>query len=227
MSRVHDMGGRFGDGSVSPDAEDAPVFAEDWQARALALTLAAGGLGQWNLDISRHAREQLSPKDYSRLSYYEKWLAALADLLVKRGVLTLEELGKTQGAGRSPLAEKTLTKDRVPSVLSSGGPVDRRGPSPRFKLGDKVSTRHPAANVYVAGGHTRLPSYASGQMGTIIAHHGCHVFPDSNAHDLGENPQPIYAVAFNAADLWGKGNVQGGDEVILDLWEPYLEAVDD
>jgi nitrile hydratase len=221
------MGGRFGDGPVIPDAEDAPVFAEDWHARALALTLAAGGLGQWNLDISRHARERLSPKDYSRFSYYEKWLAALADLLVERDVLTLDELKQMQGSEGSPLVERTLTQDRVQTVLASGGPVDRPGPSPKFKNGDKIRTRHPAANEYVAGGHTRLPSYASGQTGTIIAHHGCHVFPDSNAHDLGENPQPIYAVAFKAADLWGKDHVQNGDEVILDLWEPYLEAVDD
>ena len=56
MSRVHDMGGRFGDGAIDPTEPDE-VFPQDWHGRALALTLAAGGLGQWNLDISRHARE--------------------------------------------------------------------------------------------------------------------------------------------------------------------------
>ena len=40
MTRMHDMGGRFGDGPVRPDAEDAPVFAEGWHGRALAVTLA-------------------------------------------------------------------------------------------------------------------------------------------------------------------------------------------
>ena len=44
MSRVHDMGGRWGDGPVVPEDEDAPVFAQDWHGRALALTLGAGGL---------------------------------------------------------------------------------------------------------------------------------------------------------------------------------------
>ncbi|MDG1430901.1 MAG: nitrile hydratase subunit beta, partial [Paracoccaceae bacterium] len=63
MTRVHDMGGRFGDGAVIPDAEDAPVFSEEWHAKTLAMTLAVGALGQWNLDISRHSRERLSPKD--------------------------------------------------------------------------------------------------------------------------------------------------------------------
>jgi hypothetical protein len=45
MTRVHDMGGRFGDDPVKVDPETAPVFEHDWHARALAVTLAAGALG--------------------------------------------------------------------------------------------------------------------------------------------------------------------------------------
>jgi len=41
MSRVHDMGGRFGDGAIDPNEPDE-VFPQDWHGRALALTLAAG-----------------------------------------------------------------------------------------------------------------------------------------------------------------------------------------
>ena len=62
MSRVHDMGGRFGDGPVRREADPEPVFKEKWQAHALALTLAAGSLGRWSLDESRHARECLEPR---------------------------------------------------------------------------------------------------------------------------------------------------------------------
>ncbi len=36
------------------------------------------------------------------------------------------------------------------------------------------------------------------------------------------NPQPLYTVAFAAADLWGASE-RTGDEVCLDLWESYLE----
>ena len=85
MSRIHDMGGRFGDDPARPDPQGIPQLG-DWQARALALTLAAGGLGQWNIDMSRRAREQLCPRDYMAFSYFEKWLAGLADLLVETGV---------------------------------------------------------------------------------------------------------------------------------------------
>ena len=47
MSRVHDMGGRFGDGPVVPEAEGV-VFHDDWHPRALAIVLASGSLGKWN-----------------------------------------------------------------------------------------------------------------------------------------------------------------------------------
>ena len=30
MSRIHDMGGRFGDGAVTPDFGQEPVFKEEW-----------------------------------------------------------------------------------------------------------------------------------------------------------------------------------------------------
>ncbi|MEC8660485.1 MAG: nitrile hydratase subunit beta, partial [Pseudomonadota bacterium] len=54
MTRIHDMGGRFGDGPVMPDDAGAAVFPKEWHGRALALTLAAGALGRWNIDASRH-----------------------------------------------------------------------------------------------------------------------------------------------------------------------------
>ena len=57
MTRVHDMGGRYGDGKINPDLGKEDVFKAKWHARALAVTLASGSLKKWNLDMSRHARE--------------------------------------------------------------------------------------------------------------------------------------------------------------------------
>lgn len=225
MTRVHDMGGRFGDGPVLPEAEDAPVFAEDWHARALAVTLACGALGQWNIDTSRHAREQLSPKDYTRFSYYEKWISALADLLVEKGVLTREDLQGKGAAGLHALAERALKAENVASVLAKGGPADRAGgPAPRFSPGQAVRARFPGGNALVDGGHTRLPQYATGAQGYILRLHGTHVFPDSSAHGLGEAPEPLYAVRFFARALWAHPE-HPDDEVVLDLWQSYLEPL--
>ncbi|WP_027244370.1 nitrile hydratase subunit beta [Leisingera daeponensis] len=225
MTRVHDMGGRFGDGPVLPEAEDAPVFAEDWHARALAVTLACGALGQWNIDTSRHAREKLPPKDYARFSYYEKWIAALADLLVEKGVLTRADLQGKGAAGLHKLAERALKAETVAGVLAKGGPADRAGgPAPRFSPGQAVRARIPGGNALVDGGHTRLPQYATGARGYILRLHGTHVFPDSSAHGLGEAPEPLYAVRFFARALWAHPE-HPDDEVVLDLWQSYLEPL--
>ncbi|KUJ79883.1 nitrile hydratase subunit beta [Ruegeria profundi] len=225
MTRVHDMGGRFGDGPVRPEAEDAPVFAEKWQGRALAVTLAAGSLGQWNLDVTRHARERLSPKDSVRFSYYERWISALADLLVEKGVLSTQDYSDGGTAEPHPLSSRALKAESVAAVLAKGGPTERPLTVPaRFEAGQRVRTVRPTANRLVDGGHTRLPSYASGAVGRIVRLHGAHVFPDSNAHGLGEAPEPLYAVAFAASELWAQPE-HPNDEVVLDLWQSYLEPI--
>ena len=71
--------------------------------------------------------------------------------------------------------------------------------APRFQVGQRVRARnmHPA-------GHTRLPRYARGKLGTIDRDHGVYVFPDTNAHFLGEKPQHVYSVRFAARELWGE-----------------------
>ncbi|MGD9865548.1 MAG: nitrile hydratase subunit beta [Pseudodonghicola sp.] len=229
MTRVHDMGGRFGDGRVDPGAAGDPVFATDWHARALAVTLAAGALGQWNLDMSRHAREALAPRDYMDFSYYEKWIAALADLLVAQGVLTADELkeaaGMEAGSGEAPhpLADRALKAETVAAALAKGSPADRPfDGAPAFAPGQRVRTLRPAANRQVDGGHTRLPAYAAGATGRVLRCHGAHVLPDSNAHRLGEAAEPLYTVVFSAAELWAAPE-NPRDEITLDLWQSYLE----
>ncbi|MFG6568543.1 MULTISPECIES: nitrile hydratase subunit beta [unclassified Sulfitobacter] len=223
MTRVHDMGGRFGDGAVVPEGEDV-VFHADWHRRALALTLATGTLGKWNIDVSRHARECLAPTDYMRFSYYEKWIAGVADMLVARGVVSREELSGEAAPTLSPLAEKALKAPQVAGVLARGGPADRpSGVTPLFAPGDRVVTRKQPENSIVPGGHTRLPAYAAGASGRVLRLHGTHVLPDSNAHDLGEAPEPLYAVAFPASELWAHPE-HPRDEVVLDLWQSYLAA---
>lgn len=222
MTRIHDMGGRFGDGPVVPEPQGMVPFAKPWHRDALALTLAAGALGQWSIDRSRHVRESLSPGDYTRFSYYEVWLAALAGLLVEKGLVSREELaaGKAEPGAPHP---RIFRPEAVGPSLARGTPYTRdSNVAPAFQPGDRVRPRLPARNSLVAGGHTRLPAYAAGHVGTVILSHGAHVFPDANAHGRGESPEPLYTVAFDAADLWGAAE-RAGDEVTLDLWQSYLE----
>lgn len=225
MTRPHDMGGRFGDGPVIPEPEDH-VFHEPWHDRALALTLAANALGQWNIDISRHARECLAPIDYTQFSYYEKWLAALTDLLVETDLVSEDEL-KGAEPTKSDFSGKALKAENVTAALAKGHPVDRPSQiAALYQPGDEVKTRRVTGNRFVAGGHTRLPQYAAGARGRVVRMHGAHVFPDSAAHRLGEAPEPLYAVAFAASELWSHPE-HPRDEVVLDLWQSYLEPSDD
>ncbi len=166
--------------------------------------------------------ELLSPKDYSQFSYYEKWMAGLTYLMVDRGVLSEAELKAGAADGVSDLADKALKPENVRKALASGSPYERDAAAAKFAVGDRVKSRRPARNVMVEAGHTRLPSYAAGAVGEIVLSHGAHVFPDSNGHYLGEAPQPLYAVRFTARALWGE-DASAHDEVVLDMWESYLE----
>lgn len=232
MTRSHDMGGRFGDGPIPRGDDESKIFESNWHARALALTLAVGALGKWNIDASRHSRERLPPKDYARFGYYEKWIGALANLMVEHGIISTDEIttGRMIEPGDPMLVDRALLATRVEAVLRGGGPSKRNtDDAPAFALGQRVTTREMAENTTVNGGHTRLPSYAAGRTGTIIMQHGAHVFPDSNAHFNGEAAEQLYTVSFRATDLWqhpeagsNPKSTSPQDEVCLDLWQSYL-----
>ena len=218
MNGVHDMGGMHGLGPIAPEA-DEPIFHEPWEARALALNLAAAAWGRWTLDASRHQRELIPGPDYLRMSYYEKWIAGLEALMLKTGLITDEELATGLPARGAAKLTPPLTPDKVAPAMARGGPTDRAIGAPvRFAVGEAVRAR----NINPAG-HTRLPRYARGHRGVISHDHGGHVFPDANAHGQGEAPQRLYQVRFEAAELWG-ADARGRGAVYLDLWESYLES---
>jgi nitrile hydratase len=87
----------------------------------------------------------------------------------------------------------------------------------RFQVGQNVRAR----NINPLG-HTRLPRYARGKAGTVVRHRGIFVFPDTNAHFLGEQPQHLYSVRFAARELWGE-DASPRDSVYIDMWDSYLE----
>ena len=209
-----DLGGTTGHGPIQYEREGV-VFPHDWEARALALTLAAGAPGGWNIDMSRSAREALP--NYLDLTYYAIWTAALEQLVVDHGLVTTAEVEAGHALGPGDASRRVLRAEAVPAVLTSGGPASREPGSPaRFEIGDRVRTRADQVDH-----HTRLPAYASGQMGVVERVHGVHVFPDTNARGLGEQPQWLYTVVFDATDLWD--DAAPGQRVSVDAWDSYLE----
>ncbi|GAA2875146.1 nitrile hydratase subunit beta [Aminobacter niigataensis] len=217
MNGPHDLGGQMGFGPVAPE-KDEPYFHSEWEKRALGVTLTAGAMGAWNIDESRHARECLHPADYYASSYYEIWIKALEQLVKRHNFVTANDLAASDAVDTAAKPKRVLKAENVPAVLAKGGPCDRPVAVPvRFAVGQRVRTRnfHPT-------GHTRLPRYARGKEGVIDAVREGFVFPDTNAHGRGENPQWLYTVAFTAGELWGEG-ADPTLEVSIDAWESYLE----
>ncbi|HEX9324634.1 MAG TPA: nitrile hydratase subunit beta [Xanthobacteraceae bacterium] len=218
MNGAHDMGGVHGFGPVEPESNE-PVFHAAWERRAFAITVAMGATGEWNIDMSRFARENRSPPDYLSKSYYELWLAGLEQLLAECRLVTPEELAAGRALGSATPVKRVLAADDVDRVLSRGTAVARPPAAPaRFKPGDRVRAKNMHPSV-----HTRLPRYVRGHLGTIEHVRGCHVFPDSNAAEKGENPQWLYSVRFDGTELWGPHS-DPKLKVSVDAWESYLEA---
>ncbi len=210
-----DLGGRPGHGRVVPEAE-GEIFHATWEPRVLALTLAMGATGTWNIDMSRSARETLP--GYAHLSYYQIWFAALLDLLAKQGLADADEIAAGHALRPAAAVRRVLHAADVAAVLCKGSPTVRVLEVPaRFGIGDRVRTR-----ALPVPHHTRLPGYARGKVGTVETVHGPHVFADAHAQGQGEAPQWLYRVGFDGRELWGDDAVPG-QSVTLDAWESYLE----
>jgi nitrile hydratase beta subunit len=217
VNGAHDMGGMHGFGPVEPEPNEPPFHAE-WERRAFALTVAMGATGEWNLDQSRFARESLPPREYLAKTYYQIWFAGLERLLQARGLVAADEMAVAQALHPPKPVRRRLAAADVVTTLGRGGPTVRQPTTPaRFKVGDRVRARQINPPT-----HTRLPRYVRGRVGTIARVHGCHVFPDSHAQGLGENPQWLYAVRFEARELWGP-DADASAKVSVDAFEPYLD----
>jgi nitrile hydratase subunit beta len=216
MNGIHDMGGMQDMGPIRYEKNE-PVFHAPWEGRSFVLNLAASASGKWNIDARRYQIELIPPADYLRMSYYERWTERLVELLVKTGLVTREEIESGKPAPGSPKTPPPLTADKV-RVFSSERNASRDVPvPPRFTVGQRVRARNMNPT-----GHTRLPRYARGKLGTVHLDHGVYVFPDTNAHFLGEKPQHVYSVRFAARELWGD-QAAPQDSVYVDMWDDYLE----
>ena len=219
MNNVHDMGGMQGMGPIAYEKEE-PVFHEPWEGRVYALSRALRAFGRWSLDADRYALETMPPEEYLRMSYYERWLKRMEKQVVEHGLVTREEFESGKPDRGAALGRPALTAAMSNRFLSRGiATAVEPGIRPRFEAGQRVRARnlHPA-------GHTRLPRYARGKTGEIARDHGVYLFPDTNAHSLGENRQHVYSVRFAARELWGE-QAPARDAVFIDMWDEYLEPI--
>jgi len=166
------MGGMHGMGPIQAQ-ENEPVFHEPWEGRAYAVTRAMGAWRKWNLDASRFQSELIPPADYFRMSYYERWIVALVELMLKTRLVTRAELESGKPDRGSAKQSPPLTAEKVPILVSKRIPASRDVlAAVRFKEGERVRARnmHPV-------GHTRLPRYVRGKTGRSIGITECFCSP--------------------------------------------------
>jgi nitrile hydratase subunit beta len=84
----HDVGGRMA-GPIDMTEQDIAHW--EWQIDAMVRVALSRGLISDFAEL-RDGIEQLSPEDYEKLGYYERWAKSLAYTLVSRGSITQQEL---------------------------------------------------------------------------------------------------------------------------------------
>jgi hypothetical protein len=100
MRGSHDLGG-LPAGPVDTEPH-SPTFWEK-QIDAMNMLLAQKGLRR--TDENRRYVEMLGKDAYDRLTYYERWTAALARQLIDKGVLTQDEVDAKVAEIRAKLGE--------------------------------------------------------------------------------------------------------------------------
>jgi nitrile hydratase len=224
VNGVHDLGGTDGLGPVQVE-ENEPIWHSEWEKAAFCMFPANFLKGHFNLDEFRHGIEQMHPAEYLLSPYYEHWIHTITDHVVAAGVVDAKELEeRTQHYLENPDAPLPDRKDPeqvalFEQVMRAGGSARRdSGATPKFAVGDRVRVADDSPL-----GHTRRARYVRGKTGVIDLAHGTFIYPDSAANGLGEDPQHVYTVRFDAAHLWGEEAADPNGSVTFDVWEPYLE----
>ena len=91
MRRHHDMGGEPAGPVDATEHDKAP-----WEKRvdAIIRLLSDDKRRLMRVDEMRRGVENLGPGAYDQLSYYERWIASASNLMIEKGVITVDELGR-------------------------------------------------------------------------------------------------------------------------------------
>lgn len=233
----HDVGGAPGFGPIDIRPDGAP-FPEGWEGRCVGAIIATLAQGLYNVDQFRARQEELPAAAQHSIGYYRRWLYTLERNLTLAGVLdagAIERRALELAGDAAPALATSLTAafppppDAAPrlaaleatidALIRDGGPLLRELPDPpRFAVGDRVRTRRIAVE-RLGEQHTRLPGYAQEKPGTIAIVHPPMILPDASVGGE-ERVDHLYAVHFDAAELWPDGTP--GQRVSVDLFESYL-----
>lgn len=200
---AHDVGG-------VPELLDAPLPEEKpmqpWELECHALFAILSKDGILKTDMLRRAVESLPLHAHEEWGYYERWSAAMANLLREEGHLQPGQL------------EAELVADDDGATEES---------PPRFAPGDAVLVRREELRRTAwRAPHLRTPGYIFGCHGLIERH--CGAFADPSLLAFGVRPvgqQHLYRVRFRQSDLWPEQLDELDDTVDVEIYESWLEPV--
>ncbi|MDO6728235.1 nitrile hydratase subunit beta [Cognatishimia sp. 1_MG-2023] len=220
MDNIHDLGGMHGFGPV-PIESEGYTFKHEWQRRAFGLTQSLAGNTPFCADMHRHKIEQLSAVDYLQMDYFEKWTVATSELMKDAGLVDANELATGVKSFAVDLTKHPAVRpDDLVNAMKVGGdytfPAESRVAA--FQVNDTVRVLSNCPS-----GHTRVPRYVRGKIGTVCNVEDVFQFADAVAKGEGPAPQHCYLVLFKATDLWGEDAEAPDDVIYLDLAEAYLE----
>ncbi len=218
MDGIADMGGTEGWGRTHPPRVNESVFPEPWQGRAFAVALLSNRLAGGNVDSFRHALERLDRTAYLGDGYFGRWLNGAELILTDIALLSPSAIeARARNLRREhveePPASEPAKPDYPPTAEGSMRTLDT---TPSFAMGERVRTKDVSP-----AGHTRLPRYVRGHTGVVVLVQPAFVFPDTNAHFQGENPQYVYTVRFDSRELWGASAEPFA--LTIEMFESYLE----
>ncbi len=94
----HDLGGVSRYACAPIDTEEHALTAFDREVDALRGVLGAKKI--MSVDELRRGIEAIPEDEYQRLGYYQRWIRSITDNLIRRGVLTAEEIAAELDAAK-------------------------------------------------------------------------------------------------------------------------------
>ena len=103
MRGHHDMGG-LPAGPVEKSEHDYAL----WEKRvdALMVLLSSTGRNLLNVDELRRNIESIGGDAYETMSYYERWIFSIAQTMIQRGVISIDELNRKMAEVEARLASE-------------------------------------------------------------------------------------------------------------------------
>ncbi|MBX9921200.1 MAG: nitrile hydratase subunit beta [Mycolicibacterium frederiksbergense] len=220
------------------------VFVEEWEKRIFGIHVAMMGLSahlgsalpeypiaevptefrdEWTWASLRTGAEGMNPFDYFKFRYYEKWLGGISQFFIDQGYVSEEEISALIAAPAAvPSGGDPAIDDQVIDYLRRGDSPRRDTAHPKFAVGEQVRI----ANL-PAGAHTRLPGYLRTRVGTVTRiFEGDYGYFVHTGDGIGD-PMPIYIVEFTPEELWGVRAEPGANTLYAELFEAYLQPVEE